>query len=203
MSFKLKLEDKNFKDTKKITWVLDNSSEKLVPITAIEYGSLITKPLVPKVGIRPWLILLYVYVFTFQGEDLALYVNRDSKFQAEFLGSSALSQLKLGDIIQINRKGFFICDQAHHELLGRPLVLIYIPDGHEKEQNISHNPLLTLTNVDKAKQLEDETAAQSKIVKELKTTKADKDAIRKAEEEHEVLKSNLTVVQAAVSCLVQ
>ena len=114
LSLRLTLENKNFKDTKKITWLADCSSEKLIPVTALEYTSLITVPNVPKVG------LLFLYLCCLcqsrnchaQGEDLAQFVNYNSKFQTEFLGASSLSHLKLGDIIQLNRKGFFICDQV-------------------------------------------------------------------------------------------
>ena len=50
IAVKLNLENKNFKDTKKITWLADSDAEKHVPITAIEFSSLITVPNVPKVG---------------------------------------------------------------------------------------------------------------------------------------------------------
>ena len=148
-----------------------------------------------------------------QGEDLSKFVNYNSRFQADFLGSSTLAHLKLGDIIQIHRKGFFVVDQAFHKLLEKPLILISIPDGHDMELTIDHNPLLATIRTDKvavlrmraiisqclqAKQLEDEVAALAKLVKELKTTKASKDAVAKAEAELTQLKSIQALVAEAV-----
>jgi len=51
------------------------------------------------------------------------------------LGEVALKNVKKGEIIQLQRKGFFICDvpYAPHSLYSsreRPLILFHIPDGH-------------------------------------------------------------------------
>lgn len=44
------------------------------------------------------------------------------------MGESALKLLKKSDIIQIQRKGFFIVDKVS------PLILIEIPDGHVSKE---------------------------------------------------------------------
>jgi hypothetical protein len=59
---------------------------------------------------------------------------------------------------------------------------------------------LEIDSLIKAKQLEDEVASVSKVVKELKTTKASKDSIKKAEDEYEQLKAILEIVREAVCC---
>ncbi|VDM57917.1 unnamed protein product [Angiostrongylus costaricensis] len=56
----------------------------------------------------------------------------------KMLGEPALRNVKKGDIIQIQRKGFYICDHAYQEKseysgVESPLLLIYIPDGHVKD----------------------------------------------------------------------
>lgn len=48
-----------------------------------------------------------------------------------------LRQLKKGDIIQLQRRGYYICDSAYappspHTCVESPCVLINIPDGHTK-----------------------------------------------------------------------
>lgn len=48
-----------------------------------------------------------------------------------------LRQLKQGDIIQLQRRGYYICDSAYappspHTCVESPCILISIPDGHTK-----------------------------------------------------------------------
>ena len=55
----------------------------------------------------------------------------------EMLGDPALRDLKKGDIIQLQRRGFFICDQPYsppsvHSSKETPCTLFLIPDGHTK-----------------------------------------------------------------------
>ena len=55
----------------------------------------------------------------------------------EMLGDPALRDLKKGDIIQLQRRGFFICDQPYsrpsvHSCKETPCTLFLIPDGHTK-----------------------------------------------------------------------
>ena len=52
-------------------------------------------------------------------------------------GDPSLRQLKKGDIIQIQRKGFFICDEPYrapstHSGVESPCILFNVPDGHSK-----------------------------------------------------------------------
>lgn len=54
------------------------------------------------------------------------------------LGDPELKKLKIGDIIQLQRRGFFRVDVAYqpHSLYTTketPVVLFYVPDGHTKE----------------------------------------------------------------------
>ena len=113
----------------------------------------------------------------------------------------------------------FSHSQAYHEHLGKPLVLILIPDGHDRAHTIDYNPLLETVDVRKVlnseslrsllsmlmifkvKNLEDKLAAVSKVVKELKTTKASKDAVKKAEDEQDQVKAILALVHEAVRLL--
>ena len=60
-----------------------------------------------------------------------------SQTSQEMLGDPALRDLKKGDIIQLQRRGFFICDQPYsapspHTSKETPCTLFLIPDGHTK-----------------------------------------------------------------------
>lgn len=50
------------------------------------------------------------------------------------LGEMELKRVKKGEIIQLQRKGFFICDVpyawSHYSSREQPLILFHIPDGH-------------------------------------------------------------------------
>ena len=55
----------------------------------------------------------------------------------EMFGDPMLRQLKKGDIVQLQRRGFYICDEPYrpaslHTGVESPCVLFNIPDGHSK-----------------------------------------------------------------------
>ena len=57
------------------------------------------------------------------------------------VGDPCLKDLKKGDIIQIQRKGFYICDEPYrptsvHSFQSSPCILFLIPDGHSKTMNV-------------------------------------------------------------------
>lgn len=61
------------------------------------------------------------------------------------LGDPELKKLKKGDIIQLQRRGFFKVDEAYEEhslntSREHPVILFYIPDGHTKENPTSGAP---------------------------------------------------------------
>ncbi|XP_053877822.1 bifunctional glutamate/proline--tRNA ligase isoform X2 [Malaclemys terrapin pileata] len=121
---KLNMENKDYKKTTKITWLAETPLAPLIPAVCVNYDHLITKPVLGK------------------DEDFKQYVNRNSKQEELMLGDPCLKELKKGDIIQLQRRGFFICDQPYepvspYSCKEAPCVLIYIPDGHTKEMPTS------------------------------------------------------------------
>ncbi|XP_043399568.1 bifunctional glutamate/proline--tRNA ligase isoform X4 [Chelonia mydas] len=121
---KLNMENKDYKKTTKITWLAETPHAPLIPAVCVNYDHLITKPVLGK------------------DEDFKQYVNQNSKQEELMLGDPCLKELKKGDIIQLQRRGFFICDQPYepvspYSCKEAPCILIYIPDGHTKEMPTS------------------------------------------------------------------
>ncbi|XP_054248728.1 bifunctional glutamate/proline--tRNA ligase [Indicator indicator] len=121
---KLNLENKDFKKTTKITWLAETPRAPLIPTVCVNYEHLITKPVLGK------------------DEDFKQYINQNSKQEEMMLGDPCLRDLKKGDIIQLQRRGFYICDQPYepvspYSCKDAPCILIYIPDGHTKEMPTS------------------------------------------------------------------
>uniref|UniRef100_G1P8Y2 Bifunctional glutamate/proline--tRNA ligase n=1 Tax=Myotis lucifugus TaxID=59463 RepID=G1P8Y2_MYOLU len=185
---KLNLENKDYKKTTKITWLAETAHALPIPAICVTYEHLITKPVLGK------------------DEDFKQYVNKNSKHEELMLGDPCLKDLKKGDIIQLQRRGFFICDQPYepvspHSCREAPCVLIYIPDGHTKEMPTSgskektkvetlknetttpvkERPAAPLTNTSAASEgpvvLYNKVAAQGDVVRELKAKKAAKEDV--------------------------
>jgi bifunctional glutamyl/prolyl-tRNA synthetase len=114
----LNLEDKDFKKTQKVTWLADcghvDENSSFSPVLSVHYDNLITKPVLGK------------------DEDFKDFINPNSKKEEFLLGDPALKTLKQGDIIQLQRRGYFICDRPYHALdpntcQPSPCVLFNIP----------------------------------------------------------------------------
>uniref|UniRef100_A0A2K5CJ23 Glutamyl-tRNA synthetase n=1 Tax=Aotus nancymaae TaxID=37293 RepID=A0A2K5CJ23_AOTNA len=185
---KLNLENKDYKKTTKITWLAETTHALPIPAICVTYEHLITKPVLGK------------------DEDFKQYVNKNSKHEELMLGDPCLKDLKKGDIIQLQRRGFFICDQPYepvspYSCKEAPCVLIYIPDGHTKEMPTSGSkektkveatknetsapfkekptPSLnnTCTTSEDSLVLYNRVAVQGDVVRELKAKKAPKEDI--------------------------
>lgn len=113
---RLDLENKDFKKTLKVTWIADIPIDKPISVKGVKYDHIITKAIVGK------------------DEDWKQFINFNSKHYYAMDGEPALKTLKKGDIIQIQRKGYYICDCPYEQKSSfsdteMPLVLIEIPDG--------------------------------------------------------------------------
>lgn len=109
----LHLEGDVKKTEKKVTWLPNIATEPAVKVMLNEFDYLIT---VPKLD---------------EGDDFQKAINPMTKLETEMLGEAALRNVQAGDIIQLERKGFFRCDRAYLDA-ERPLVLFSIPDGKAK-----------------------------------------------------------------------
>ncbi|CAH1419869.1 unnamed protein product [Lactuca virosa] len=94
----------------KLTWLPETN--ELVPLSLVEFGYLITKKKVE------------------EDEDFVDVVNTDSKKEIGALGDSNMRNVKRGDIVQLERKGYFRCDVPFIRP-SKPIVLYAIPDGRQ------------------------------------------------------------------------
>ncbi|GFO21484.1 bifunctional glutamate/proline--tRNA ligase [Plakobranchus ocellatus] len=116
----LNLDNTDYKKTQKITWLAEAADGPFTPTVCLHYDHIISKAVLGK------------------EEDFKQYINMDSKQEEIMLGDPCLADLKKGDVIQLQRRGYFICDQPYmpvspHSGRDSPCVLINIPDGHQKE----------------------------------------------------------------------
>lgn len=105
----LHLEGDFKKTSKKVTWLSASTSENpLVPVTLIEYDYLITKKKLEEDDVL---------------DDIT---NKNSEERVKALASAEVAGLKKWDIIQFERKGFYIC-QGTKDAEGR-LEFGFIPE---------------------------------------------------------------------------
>ena len=97
-------DDRNFKGTKKVTWLAD--VDDLVPLRLHKYSDLLTKDRLEKED---------------KFED---YINHNNEEIIDVCGDINLRLLKKGETIQLERRGYYICDST-----ALPLKLIEVPDG--------------------------------------------------------------------------
>jgi glutamyl-tRNA synthetase len=99
----------DFKKTKKkLTW-LSPDPAPLINVVLHDYDYLITKKKLE------------------EEDSLEGVLTPVTEFVTQAIGDANLARIKKGDIIQLERKGFYICDRAE-----APLKLIAIPDGKAK-----------------------------------------------------------------------
>ena len=76
----------------------------------------------------------YFYLLLMQleeGEDFLDVLNPCTKKETAAVGDSNMRNLKQGEILQLERKGYFRCDVPFYRP-SKPVVLIAIPDGRQQ-----------------------------------------------------------------------
>ncbi|XP_048270036.1 bifunctional glutamate/proline--tRNA ligase isoform X2 [Bombus terrestris] len=120
----LNLENKDYKNTLKITWLSipsdknhDVSKVNLIPCYAVYFDHIISKSILGK------------------DDDYKDFIAKNTRTEIQMLGEVALKHVEKGEIIQLQRKGFFRCDVSYAPVSPfssreQPLILFHIPDGH-------------------------------------------------------------------------
>ena len=116
------LSNTDYKKTLKLTWLVDNPTKSPnTPVVCAYFDHLINKGVLGK------------------DEDFKTFIGHPTRQEVEMVGDDELKRLAVGDIIQIQRKGFFRVDEAYKPLSlssckESPVVLFAIPDGHSKDK---------------------------------------------------------------------
>ncbi|CAM9889371.1 unnamed protein product [Ectocarpus sp. 6 AP-2014] len=98
----------DFKSTKKLTWLA--KVPDLVPMVLVEFDYLVTKDKIE------------------DGENFKDFLNPVTRAETAGLGDPGLRNMREGDVVQLERRGFFRADKPYRGE-GKPLVLFMIPDG--------------------------------------------------------------------------
>jgi glutamyl-tRNA synthetase len=124
----LNLEGDFRKTKKKITWLAQPTAEyPLVDVTLLDYDYLITKKKLE------------------EGDELGDFVSPVTEFRSEGYADANVKELKKGDIIQFERKGYYIFDGTTGEGDAQRLEFIRIPDGKQASLASKHVPSETPT----------------------------------------------------------
>ncbi|XP_058076275.1 glutamate--tRNA ligase, cytoplasmic [Magnolia sinica] len=94
----------------KLTWLAD--TDELVNLSLVEFDYLITKKKLE------------------EGEDFIDVLNPCTRRETSAFGDSNMRNLKRGEILQLERRGYFRCDVPFVRP-SKPIVLIAIPDGRQ------------------------------------------------------------------------
>lgn len=103
----------NFSKTKKATWVA--AVPQLVPCKLVEFGHLISKA---KLG---------------EEDRFEDFVNPRTREESDAWCDPCVGAVAAGEVIQLERKGFYRCDVPYGGGPDRPAVLFLIPDGKTKK----------------------------------------------------------------------
>ncbi|PRQ42562.1 putative glutamate--tRNA ligase [Rosa chinensis] len=95
----------------KLTWLPE--IDELVKLSLMEFDYLITKKKLE------------------EGEDFLDVLNPYTEKETAALGDSNMRNLKRGDVLQLERKGYFRCDVPYLRP-SKPIVLFAIPDGRQQ-----------------------------------------------------------------------
>lgn len=111
----------DFKKTeKKLTW-LSADPNPLVPLVLHDYDYLITKKKME------------------EEDKLEDFLTPVTEFITNAVGDANLSSVCKGDIVQLERKGYYICDYTVQDSSDQSMHLIYIPDGKTKSLASKHS----------------------------------------------------------------
>ena len=129
----LNLEGDFRKTKKKITWLAQPTNEHpLVDVTLLDYDYLITKKKLE------------------ENDELKDFVSPVTEFRSEAYADANVRELKKGDIIQFERKGYYIFDGTTGEGGAPRLEFIHIPDGKQASLASKHVPSETPTPKEKS-----------------------------------------------------
>ena len=118
IELELNLEGDFKKTKKKVTWL--SADQKLIPLALYDFDFLLNKEKLDEKEEEHW-------------ED---FLTKKTEFHAEAFADCNIPEVRAGDIIQLERKGYFRCDRAYGGE-GKPAVLFNIPTGKQEQPMFS------------------------------------------------------------------
>lgn len=144
------LEDKDYKKTLKLTWLADTEKAPTTPVVCVYFDHLISKSVLGK------------------EENFKDFIGHNTRAEVKMVGDTELQNLVSGDIIQLQRKGFFRVDEVYKPVSlsscrESPVVLFSIPDGHSKDMQTASSirKLAGMSEKEKAKSAQGKKAEKS------------------------------------------
>ncbi|KAJ1673600.1 glutamate--tRNA ligase, partial [Spiromyces aspiralis] len=105
----------NVKSTKKkVTWLALDPQRPLVDMTLLDFDYLINKKKIE------------------EDDDIMDFLTEQTRFETAAVADPNCAELKKGDVIQLERKGFYIVDRVAADSKSGKIELIFIPDGKAK-----------------------------------------------------------------------
>lgn len=98
------------KTSKKVTWL--STDQNLIPVELVDFDYLITKDKLE------------------EGDQLEDFLNPNTETRTKALADCNVAELKVDDIVQFDRKGYFRIDKAFAH--GEPAIAFQIPTGRGK-----------------------------------------------------------------------
>lgn len=96
------LENTDYKSTVKISWLPNISSvdsneilPSMIPVVCVYFDHLVSKPVLAK------------------DDDFKQFITKNSRCELQMCGDFELKDLKKSEVIQLHRRGFFICDSPY------------------------------------------------------------------------------------------
>lgn len=163
------VEDKDFKGTKKLTWIAIDEKTNF-EVTLVELDHLITKKKVE------------------EDEKVQDIVNRNSYISYTAIAEGNLRNAQKGDAIQLERRGYFYVDKI--ELANNKMTLHFIPDGKSKNMSVIESKLdqkvvaggKADTAVDKSKDKKKAGGPEAAPGEEAKLSKKELNKLKKKEQ---------------------
>lgn len=110
LSLTLHLEGDFKKTEKKVTWL--SQDQKLVDVELVDFDYLITKDKIE------------------EEDDVKDFINKETEFRVEAFADETVAEMKEGEIMQFERKGYYRLDKQAQE--GKPAVFFCVPTGKGK-----------------------------------------------------------------------
>ena len=195
------LENTDFKKTLKLTWLADTTNAPFTPVVCVYFDHLVGKSVLGK------------------DEDFKDFIGHNTRAEVKMVGDTELQSLAEGDVIQLQRKGFFQVDETYKPIglstcKEKPIVLFSVPDGHQKEMPTASSikKLSGMSDKEKAKSAQGkkaEKSPQEEVKPVVRSSSAGQDLLNKIKEQGDKIrqlksdKADKNVVMAEVDILKQ